>query len=49
MKMLKNKSFPPLLLKKKYSKPKIRKIGLLKNITLKTGSRPDLGGNFYQP
>jgi hypothetical protein len=49
MKVLRNKAFSSLHLKKKYSPPQFYKLGMIKNITLKTGSQPDFSGNFYQP
>lgn len=32
-----------------YQKPILKKIGSVSKITLKGGSQPDFGGNFYQP
>lgn len=32
-----------------YQKPVLKKIGSITKITLKGGSQPDFGGNFYQP
>jgi hypothetical protein len=49
MKMLNKKPFSVIFLKKKYHKPTCIKIGNIKALTLKTGSQPDFGGNFYQP
>lgn len=34
--------------KKKYVAPKLKKIGGIKHITLKTGSQADFGSNFFQ-
>jgi hypothetical protein len=35
--------------KNKYTKPTLIKLGSIKNITLKTGSLSDFGGNKYRP
>jgi hypothetical protein len=35
--------------KKLYIKPVLKKIGKVSNITLKTGSLSDFGGNKYRP
>jgi hypothetical protein len=35
--------------KKKYTKPKLKKLGSVNNLTLKTGSLSDFGGNKYTP
>ncbi|MGR3809173.1 lasso RiPP family leader peptide-containing protein [Jiulongibacter sp. NS-SX5] len=35
--------------KKAYSKPKLRKLGSVKELTLKTGSVSDFGSNQFQP
>lgn len=35
--------------KKTYTKPQLFKQGKVSQITLKGGSQPDFGGNFYQP
>lgn len=32
-----------------YSKPKLKRLGGVKNLTLKTGSISDFGGNKYTP
>ena len=37
------------LIKRKYSKPSLKKLGSIKKITLKTGSTSDFGGNQYTP
>jgi hypothetical protein len=35
--------------KKDYQKPQLKRIGLVKDLTLKTGSLSDFGGNKYTP
>ena len=35
--------------KRTYEKPKLKKIGSVNNLTLKTGSLSDFGGNKYAP
>jgi hypothetical protein len=37
------------LIKLKYHKPKVKKLGSVSDITLKTGSLSDFGGNKYTP
>ena len=36
-------------MKSNYSKPKMQKLGKVKNLTLKTGSQSDFGSNKYTP
>ncbi len=38
-----------MLVKKKYKKPRLNKLGEVKSITLKTGSVSDFGSNQFQP
>jgi hypothetical protein len=44
--LIKNQDAPS---KKKYTKPKLKKLGSVNNLTLKTGSLSDFGGNKYTP
>jgi hypothetical protein len=43
---MKNQDAPS---KKIYTKPKLKKLGSVNNLTLKTGSLSDFGGNKYTP